>query len=106
MEAGETLDQAVRREILEETGLQVEPVKIFGIFERLMRDRRGRAEYHYLLVDYICRVTGGELRAGDDVASVAWVRREKLIDYRMTEGTREVIEQAYSRETGKRTPKG
>lgn len=103
VESGETLDQAVRREILEETGLEIEPVEMFGVFERLMRDRRGRAEYHYLLLDYICRVTGGNLRAGDDVASVAWVRREQLGEYRMTEGTREVIELAYSRANRKRT---
>jgi len=103
VEPGETLEQAVRREILEETGLYIEPVQMFGVFERLMRDRRGRAEYHYLLLDYICRVTGGTLRAGDDVARAAWVPREKLGDYRMTEGTREVIELAYSRANRKRT---
>lgn len=106
VESGETLDQAVRREILEETGLEIEPVEMFGVFERLMRDGRGRAEYHYLLLDYICRVTGGTLRAGDDVASVAWVRREQLGQYRMTEGTREVIELAYSRANRKRTATG
>ena len=96
VETGETLDQAVRREVLEETGLRVRPVEMFGIFERVMRDARGRAEYHYLLMDYVCRVTGGKLRAGDDVARVAWVTRRRLRDYKMTEGTREVIERAYS----------
>ena len=96
VETGETLDQAVRREVLEETGLRVRPVEMFGIFERVMRDARGGAEYHYLLMDYVCRVTGGKLRAGDDVARVAWVTRRRLRDYKMTEGTREVIERAYS----------
>ena len=96
VETGETLDQAVRREVLEETGLRVKPVEMFGIFERVMRDARGRAEYHYLLLDYVCTVTGGKLRAGDDVARVEWVTRKHLGDYKMTEGTREVIERAYS----------
>jgi 8-oxo-dGTP diphosphatase len=96
VETGETLDQAVRREVLEETGLRVKPVEMFGIFERVMRDARGRTEYHYLLMDYVCTVTGGKLRAGDDVARVEWVARRHLGDYKMTEGTREVIERAYA----------
>ena len=96
VETGETLDQAVRREVLEETGLRVKPVEMFGIFERVMRDARGRTEYHYLLLDYVCTVTGGKLRAGDDVARVEWVTRRRLSDYKMTEGTREVIERAYA----------
>jgi 8-oxo-dGTP diphosphatase len=102
VETGESLDEAVRREILEETGLNVKPVEMFGGFERVMRDARGRAEYHYLLLDYVCKVTGGRLQAGDDVARVAWVRREHLGDYQMTEGTREVIERAYSGASRKR----
>ena len=96
VETGESLDEAVRREILEETGLRVKPVEMFGVFERVMKDARGRAEYHYLLLDYVCKVVGGKLRAGDDVARVAWVRRARLGDYQMTEGTREVIERAYA----------
>lgn len=103
VETGESLDDAVRREVLEETGLRVKPTEMAGIFERIMRDARGRVEYHYLLVDYVCKIIGGKLGAADDVARVEWVRRERLGDYRMTEGTREVIERAYSGAGGKRT---
>lgn len=99
VETGERLEDAVRREILEETGLRIEPVSRFDIFERIMRDSQGRAEYHYLLVDYVCKVVGGELRAGDDVSRAAWVRRAELDQYQITEGTREVIERAYARRT-------
>ena len=100
---GEKLAESSRAVILEETGLSIEPVRRFGIFERIMRDAEGKAEYHYLLVDYVCKVVGGEPRAGDDVSQVEWVRREKLGEYRMTEGTREVIEKAYSNARGSRT---
>jgi ADP-ribose pyrophosphatase YjhB (NUDIX family) len=103
VETGETLDDAVRREVLEETGLQVQPVEMLGIFERIMRDAKGRAEYHYVLMDYICKVVGGTLRAGDDVARVEWVPRERLGDFRMTEGTQAVIEGAYSGARRKRS---
>jgi 8-oxo-dGTP diphosphatase len=102
VETGESLDEAVRREILEETGLRVKPVEMFGVFERVMRDARGRAEYHYLLLDYVCKILGGKLKAGDDVARVEWVPRDRLGDYQMTEGTREVIERAYSDASRKR----
>lgn len=95
VEAGETLEAAVRREVWEETGLRVKPVKLYGLFERILRDAQGRAEYHYLLADYVCKVEGGELRAGDDVSKVAWVERRDLKKYRMTDGTRQVIEKAY-----------
>jgi ADP-ribose pyrophosphatase YjhB (NUDIX family) len=103
VETGESLDEAVRREVLEETGLKVKPVEMFGVFERVMKDARGRTEYHYLLVDYVCKITGGKLQAADDVARVEWVKRERLGDYQMTEGTREVIERAYSGAIRKRT---
>jgi 8-oxo-dGTP diphosphatase len=96
VETGELLEDAVRREILEETGLRIAIVRRFDIFERIMRDPQGRTEYHYLLVDYVCKVVGGELRAGDDVSRAAWVRRTELDRYQITEGTRAVIESAYS----------
>ena len=75
METGETLEEGIAREVLEETGLRIEVVDFYGIFQRIMRDAKGRAEYHYLLIDYVCKVAGGTLRAGDDVARVEWVPR-------------------------------
>lgn len=95
LETGETLAQGVCREVFEETGLVVEPVRLFEVFERIMRDAEGRAEYHYVLMDYICRVTGGRMAAADDCADLRWVAREDLASLRITEGTLGVIEKAY-----------
>lgn len=95
LEVGETLEQAVRREVLEETGLVVEPAGVVQIFERIMRDEAGRPEYHYVLIDYLCAVVGGTLEAASDAARAEWVPRERLSDYAITEGTLPVIEKAF-----------
>jgi ADP-ribose pyrophosphatase YjhB (NUDIX family) len=95
LELGESLDAAVRREVLEETGLEVEPVKLFEVFERIIRDDSGAPEYHYILIDYVCRVSGGKLFPGDDVCAVDWVRRRDLGALQITEGTLAVIEKAF-----------
>ena len=95
LETGEKLIDGVRRETLEETGLEIEPVSVVEIFERIMHDTAGAAEYHYVLVDYLCRVIGGALAPGDDVTRVLWAPRSELAQYRLTEGTLPVIEKAF-----------
>jgi 8-oxo-dGTP diphosphatase len=95
LEAGETLEQGVVREVREETGLEVKPLKVLEIFERIIRDVDGATEYHYVLIDYICRITGGSLRAADDASRAAWVPRRLLPAYRITAGTLPVIEKGF-----------
>jgi 8-oxo-dGTP diphosphatase len=96
LETGETLIEGIIREVLEETGLVIEPVQVVEIFERIMRDDQGKPEYHYVLIDYICTVAGGELAAADDVSDVRWVSKQDLSSIRLTEGTLGVIEKAFS----------
>jgi len=95
VETGESMESAVRREVLEETGLEVKPLGVLEIFERIMRDAGGAPEYHYVLLDYICRVTGGALSAGDDARRVEWFERRALKDLHITEGTLVVIEKGF-----------
>ena len=95
LETGESLQDGIRREIREETGLIVEPAGIAEVFERIMRDESGRAEYHYVLIDYFCDIVGGALCAGDDCSAVRWFEVKELPGLLLTEGTLGVIEKTY-----------
>ena len=97
VEAGEKLEDAIRREVREETALEIEALAMFEIFERIIPDAEGRPEYHYVLIDYLCRVVGGHLAAASDVSQAAWVMEQDVRDYRLTEGTLAVIERAFAK---------
>lgn len=91
LEVGETLRKAAVREALEETGLTVEPGELLGVFERFLPDPEGRMQYHYVLIDFLCRRMAGELRAGDDADEVRWFRRADLAELELSRETKEVI---------------
>jgi ADP-ribose pyrophosphatase YjhB (NUDIX family) len=74
LELGESLVDGVKREVAEETGLEVEPIELIELLDRIHRDGE-RVRYHYVIADYLCRVTGGELRAASDADAVRWVER-------------------------------
>lgn len=94
VETGERLDQALRREVLEETGLIVEPLTVAAVFERIMPDSGGRIEYHYVILDYLCRPVGGTLASGSDVSAARWVEVDAIHSLRIAPGTPPVIEKA------------
>ena len=95
VEVGETLEQAIRREVREETGLEIEIVEILEVFERITPDAGGRPEYHFVLIDYLCRASDRTACPASDVARVAWVRRDEIARYRITEGTPPLIEKGF-----------
>jgi len=78
LECGETLREAVVREAREETGLMVEPGEMLGVYERVIRDDEKRVRYHYVLIDFLCHSSGGDLKAGSDAADVRWFTRNEL----------------------------
>jgi 8-oxo-dGTP diphosphatase len=92
VETGERLEDAVVREVLEETGLRVTVQSLATVFERIMPGVAGCAEYHYVLVDFYCTLLGGDLRPGDDSRRAEWFDLSALANLSMTAGTREVIE--------------
>jgi ADP-ribose pyrophosphatase YjhB (NUDIX family) len=74
LELGESVVEGIARETREETGLVVEPLELVELIDRIHREA-GRVRYHYVIADYLCRVTGGELRAASDADQVRWVER-------------------------------
>ncbi len=91
LEVGETLREAAVREALEETGLTVEAHDLLGVFDRVMRDDAGRVLYHYVLIDFLCRLKEGTLRAGCDAADAAWFTQAEVAALPLPAETAEVI---------------
>ena len=73
VELGETLEDSVVREMLEETGLEIEVGPVIEVFDRITRDSNGEVRYHFVLVDYLCWPVGGELHASSDVEDARFV---------------------------------
>jgi 8-oxo-dGTP diphosphatase len=91
LEVGELIRDAAVREAREETGLIVEPGELLGVYDRVLHDAAKRVQFHYVLVDFLCRPVGGELRAASDAAEVRWFTREQLGGLDLAEDTLDVI---------------
>lgn len=96
VEVGETIAEALRREVAEETGLEVEPGPLIGIFEPITRDEAHRVRYHYVVIDLLATVRGGALRPASDVADARWVDLDDLAAYPLRRETLEMIRRGCS----------
>jgi 8-oxo-dGTP diphosphatase len=94
VELGEELEAAVKRELKEETGLSVEPRQVVEVFDRIQRHSR-RVRYHFVIVDYLCRLKSGKLRPASDVLDARWVSRRELFRFHLTLKARDVILNAF-----------
>ncbi len=94
LELGESLEAGLRREIFEETALVVEPLSVLEVCDHVSRDAAGRVRFHYVIIDYLCRVTGGSLACATDVAEARWASRNELSP--VAPFTREVIGKGFA----------
>jgi 8-oxo-dGTP diphosphatase len=91
VEVGETLDAALRRELREETGIEVEILGLSAVLERIFPDAEGRISYHYVLLDFLCRYASGEPRPNSDILELCFIPLSQLEHFQLTSQAREVI---------------
>ena len=106
LEVGETLEQGVMRELAEETGLDVKVIELLEVFERIFPappnpdgtpGDPSRPQYHFVIVDYLCELRGGTLRAGSDASEFAWAREDDLANFDLTVAAMRVLKKAFAR---------
>jgi 8-oxo-dGTP diphosphatase len=97
LEVGELVREAAIREAREETGLTVEPGELLGVYDRVLRNAEQRVQYHYVLIDFLCRRVGGELQAASDAAEVRWFTPEELPALNLAEDTLDVIRKGFAK---------
>ena len=88
---GEKAEEAARRELREETSIEVGQMTLAYVFDAINQDEDGRARYHYTIIDFAALWLEGEARAGDDVREVAWALPHELVAYDLTEAAHEAI---------------
>ena len=97
LELGEKLRQGVRREVLEEPGLEVEPGDVLDVFDSIFRDEQGRTQYHYVLIAYLCHCIAEDARAGSDVSEVRWVPQDELAAMGLRDSIAQVVRNGFRR---------
>ena len=95
LELGESIIEGVRRELAEETGIEVRVLELIEVFERVIPGDGGRTRYHFVILDYLCEVVSGEAKAASDVTDVAWASEEELEKYELTAIATRVIKRAF-----------
>lgn len=97
LETGERLEDGLRREVREETGLEINVMGLAGVYDRIMPDASGKAQFHYVLIDYVCSVAGGQLRPGGDAAETRWCHESELDSLEITALTLPVIKEVLAK---------
>lgn len=88
---GETLEEAVKRELFEELQVLVQPVRVGKVLERIFKDPDGKILFHYIIIDYVCEILAGIPQPGSDAAAAGYYNIDLLDSLEMTEGTGEII---------------
>jgi 8-oxo-dGTP diphosphatase len=109
LELGETLEEGVARELLEETGIAIRVIEFIEVFDRIYADDGNIApqtdrkpRFHYVIVDYLCERVSGDPRAGSDVTDVAFAREDELAEFHLTETATRILKRAFAMDRARR----
>jgi len=97
VELGETLEQAVIREIREETALDIEPVELIGFRQAIVRDAGGRVERHFVILPFAARFLGGAISLNEELAEAQWLAPDEIAGLKTTEGLAAIVAAAGER---------
>jgi 8-oxo-dGTP diphosphatase len=95
VEAGETLIEAVVREVMEETSLTIEPVALAGHREVIVRGTDTRVERHFVILSFACRWIAGEPKLNEELADARWLRPDEIKGLKTTDGLAEMVAAAF-----------
>ena len=112
LELGESLQEGVVRELLEETGIEVRVLDLIEVFDRVFpedgaigAEAKRKPRFHFVIADYLCERLGGEPRAGSDVTDVAFAREEEFARFHLTETATRVLRKAFAMDRARRAAK-
>ena len=91
VELGERVEDAIVREVEEETGIRVEPLRLLTVLNSIRRNSEGRTRFHYILSEFLCKKVEGELKASTDASDAGWFPVNELDSLKMSKWTREFI---------------
>ena len=92
VEVGETIEEAIKREVLEETGISIKPIKLLEVFNSVTKNDDKKIQYHYIIFEFLCEYNSGDIKASSDAPNAAWVPLDSLDSVNIMSNTKRFIE--------------
>lgn len=96
MEVGETIEDAIIREVYEETGIIVKPMRLITVFDSIHNNENDKTTYHYILFEFLCEYVSGKVKAASDAPNAKWIHLDNLDSIDIMQSTKRFIERVVS----------